>query len=97
MDAKETIRQTLDFLKYKVDNDLCAMEELRSVSDLLQNCLDVKGTVEDFSKYCDKPESSVRNVISRKVLDKPKRRVYYRFFPFIKSIPLKWLSDKKLK
>ena len=97
MDEKETILQTLDFLKYQIINNLCTMEEVRSATELLQNSLDIKGTVEDFAKYLDKPESSVRNVISRKVLDKPKRRVYYRFFPFIKSIPLKWLSDKKLK
>lgn len=95
MDAKETIKQTLDFLKYKVDNDLCTMEELRSVSDLLQNSLNVIGTVEDFAKYCDQSEGNVRTVINRKVIDKPKRRVFYRFFPFIKSVPSKWLKNKR--
>ena len=97
MDAKETIKQVLDFLKYKVDNDMCTMEELRSVSDVLQNSLNVIGTVEDFAKFCDQPESSVRNVISRRVIDKPKRRVFYRFFPFIKSVPSKWLTKKQMK
>lgn len=94
MDAKELIRQTLDFLKYKLDNDLCTMEELDSISKMLQNNLKVTGTVEDFAKYCDKPEQYVRNVINRKVPDKPKRRVFYRFFPFIKNIPDKWLNNK---
>ena len=94
MDAKELIRQTLDFWRYKLDNDLCTMEELESVSKMMQNNLKVLGTVEDFAKFCDKPEQYVRNTISRRVNDKPKRRVYYRFFSFIKNIPDKWLKDK---
>ena len=94
MDAKELIRQTLDFWRYKLDHDLCTMEELESLSKMFQNNLKVTGTVEDFARYCDKPEQQVRNVIHRKVLAKPKRRVYYRFFPFIKNIPDKWLKDK---
>jgi len=94
MDAKETIKQVLDFLKYKVDNDLCTMEELRSVSDVLQNSLNVIGTTEDFAKYFGKPEYTVRNVISRNMMDKPKRRVFYKFFQFIRNVPRKWFADK---
>lgn len=94
MDAKELIRQTLDFWRYKLDNDLCTMEELDSISKMMQNNLKIMGTVEDFAKFCDKPEQYVRNTINRRVNDKPKRRVYYRFFPFIKNIPDKWLKDK---
>lgn len=97
MDAKETIKQTLEFLLYKVDNDLCTMEELRSISDLVQNSLDVVGTVEDFAKHFDTSESNVRTVINRKVMDKPKRRVFYSFFPFVKNVPSKWLKNKHLK
>lgn len=94
MDAKTLIRQTLDYWRYKLDHDLCTMEELDSIARMMENNLRVMGTAEDFAKYCGKTEQAVRNVISRKVLDKPKRRVYYRFFPFIKNIPDKWLKDK---
>ena len=94
MDAKNLIRQTLDYWRYKLDHDLCTMEELDSIARMMENSLRVMGTAEDFAKYCGKTEQAVRNVISRKVLDKPKRRVYYRFFPFIKNIPDKWLKDK---
>ena len=94
MDEKEIIRQTLDFWRFKLDNNLCTMEEIESLSKTLQKDLNVMGTVEDFAKYCDRPEQYVRNVINRKVLDKPKRRVYYRFLPFLRNIPDKWLKDK---
>ena len=93
MDEKEIIRQTLKFWLFKLDENSCTIEELRSLSHAAEQ-LNAIGTVEDFAKYCDKPEQQVRNVINRKVLDKPKRRVYYRFLPFIKNIPDKWLKDK---
>jgi hypothetical protein len=93
MDEKELIRQTLKFWLQKLDDGSCTMEEIRSVPRAIEN-MNVLGTVEDFAKFCGKPEQYVRNVINRKVLDKPKRRVYYRFLPFIKNIPDKWLKDK---
>ena len=93
MDEKEVIRQTLKFWLFKLDDNSCTMEEIRSLSKAAEN-LNVIGTAEDFSKFCDKPEVEVRKVINRKVLDKPKRRVYYKFQSFIKNVPSKWLKDK---
>ena len=94
MDSKRLVGLTLDYWKYLLENNLCTMEELDSLSKMMQKDLEVMGTVEDFAKFCNQPEQYVRNVISRKVPDKPKRRVYHRFFPFIKNIPNKWLKDK---
>lgn len=94
VDAKELINQTLDYYKYKINNDLCTMEEIESVSEMLQKNLNVIGTVEDFSKFCEIPQSHVRTIISRRVFDKPKRRVYYRFLPFIKNVSPKLLKKK---
>lgn len=88
---------TLDFYKYKVNSDSCTMEELKQVSEWLQKGVNTIGTVEDFSKFLDIPESHVRNIISRRVLDKPKRRVYYRFIPFIKSVSDKILKKKQIQ
>ena len=97
MDEKELINITLDFYKYKVNSDSCTMEELKQVSEWLQKGVNTIGTVEDFSKFLDIPESHVRNIISRRVLDKPKRRIYYRFIPFIKSVSDKILKKKQLQ
>lgn len=97
MDEKELINITLDFYKYRVNSDSCTMEELRQTSEWLQRGMNVMGTVEDFAKFCDIPESHVRNIISRRVIEKPKRRVYYRFIPFIKSVSDKILKKKHLE
>ena len=97
MDAKELVRMTLDFYKYKIENDLCTMEEIESVADMLKRNLNIVGTAEDFAKFCDTSESNVRSIISRKVSDKPKRRVYYNFIQFIRNVPEKLLRKKHLK
>ena len=95
MDAKELIQLTLEFYKYKIDNNLCTMEELQSVADMLQRNINIMGTAEDFAKFCDTSESNVRSIINRHVVEKPKRRVYYPFLSFIKNISPKLLKKKR--
>ena len=55
--------------------------------------LNLYGTIEDLAKYYGVPESKVRNTINRKMIEKPKRRVYYRFLSFRKIVPKKWRDN----
>ena len=95
MEVKDLINDTLDFWKYKLNNDLCTPEELTNLAEIAQKELKTYGTIEDLAKFFGVPESSVRNVISRRVIEKPKRRVYYRFQAVLKNIPVKWLNKNK--
>ena len=87
---KNSLSEIIGFIKYKVDNDLCTPEEIESVARMAQENLELFSTVEDLAKYYGVPESKVRNTINRKMLEKPKRRVYYRFISFMKVAPGKW-------
>lgn len=93
MDEKELIKETLDFFKYKVDNG-CTMDDIKVAAQWIAENVGALGTVEDFAKFVGKSERDVRVVLSRKVIDKPKRRVFYHFLPFIKNVPAKWLGKK---
>ena len=95
MDAKSTLSEILGYYKYKVENNLCTMEEIESATKALEGNLEIYGTTEDMANYFGVPNSNVRNVISRKVFDKPKRRVYYRFLAILKAAPTKWLNKNK--
>lgn len=97
MDAKELVNLTLDFYRYKINNNLCTMEEIESVAEMLKKNLDIYGTAEDFAEFCGISQSHVRQIIARNVTDKPKRRVYYKFFSFIKNAPYKLLKKKALR
>ena len=91
MDAlKHNLSEILGYIKYKLDNDLCTQEEIESVSRMVQENLELHGTIEDIARFYDVPESKVRNTINRKMVEKPKRRVYYRFLSFMKIVPEKW-------
>ena len=94
MDDKTIINEVLDFLKFKVNSDSCTPEELRNLSDILTERLNTIGTVEEISEFFNVPQQNLRTMINRKVSDKPKRRVYYRFMSIMKNIPEKWLKHK---
>ena len=88
--AKQILSEILRFYLYKLDNDLCTMEEIESATRALEEDMDIHGTIQDFAEFYRVPEGSVRATINRKVFSKPKRRVYYRFLDFMKSVPDKW-------
>ena len=91
MDAlKHNLSEIIGYIKYKVDNDLCTPEEIESVSRMAMENLELYGTIEDMARFYGVQESKVRNTINRKMIEKPKRRVYYRFLSFMKIVPAKW-------
>lgn len=95
MDAlKHNLSEIIGFIKYKVDNDLCTPEEIEAVSKMAMENLKLYGTIEDLAKFYEVPESKVRNTINRKMIEKPKRRVYYRFLSFMKIVPNKWKKSQ---
>lgn len=95
MDSKEIVNEVLDFLKYKVNNDTCTPDEIRNLSNILTKELGTIGTIEEMAEFFGVSESNLRAMISRKVTDKPKRRVYYKFMSILKNVPDKWLNNRK--
>ena len=94
MNSKDIVNNVLDFLKFKVNSDSCTPDELRNISDMLTRDLDSIGTVDEIARFFDVPEVTLRAMISRKVREKPKRRVYYRFMDILKNVPDNWLKHK---
>lgn len=94
MDAKKYLSEILSFYKYKIDKNLCTPEEMESVAKILDENMKMYGTIEDFAKFYNVSEGNVRATINRKLLAKPKRRVYYPFHEFRKIIPESWRKDK---
>lgn len=90
MDVKKYLIEILDYYKYKVENDLCNLEEMNSVIGALEENARVSGTISDFAKFYDKPENQIRVTISRKLVEKPRRKVLYPFHKFAKIIPENW-------
>ena len=89
MDAKSILSDILAYYKYKIDNNLCTSEEMESACKVLQENMEVYGTIGDFAKFYNTSEGNIRATISRKLLAKPKRLLLYPFHKFMKVVPEK--------
>ena len=94
MDAGKLLSEILGYYKYKVDNNLCTMDEMNDALNALENNMEVYGTIDDFAKFYDVTSTNIRATIARKLLAKPKRKVLYPFHKFAKIIPDKWRNKK---
>jgi hypothetical protein len=94
MDVKKYLIEILDYYKYKVENDLCNLEEMNSVIRSLEENAKVTGTISDFARFFNVPETTVRTNIFRKMFSKPKRKVLYSFSEFLKIVPARWRNNK---
>ena len=94
IDAKKILLEILDYYKYKIDNNFTTMDEINSVVKVLEENMEISGTIEDFAKFYGVTEGNVRATINRKLIAKPKRRVLYPFHLFRKIVPEKWLNKK---
>ena len=90
MDANKLLSEILGFYKYKVDNNLCTMDEMNGAIKALENNMEIHGTISDFAKFYGVSESNVRASIARKLIAKPKRVLLYPFHKFVKIIPDRW-------
>lgn len=91
---KTYLIEILDYYKYKLEHDLCTMEEINSITKAIEESVNVSGTISDFANFYGVPETSVRSNICRKMFDKPKRKLLYPFHKFSRIVPDKWRNKK---
>ena len=89
--VQRTLRELLLFGVYKIDNDLCLPDELRSVADAAASKLNINGTLDDLASFYGKSKDAVSSVIKCRMIEKPKRNVVlYPFSAFQKIVPESW-------
>ncbi len=88
--VKKYLSDYLGFLKYKVDNDRMTLEEEQAFVRLIEENIPLSGTSDDFARYYHQSPTNIRTVISRKMLDKPERKVMRSFKAFSRIVPDKW-------
>lgn len=93
--SKKIVLDFLDYLSFKVRNDSLTMEEADSLARTFTENLKLTGTIDDLANYYGQSRDNVKVVINRKLLSKPKRRVYYSFNAFRSVIPKRWKRGNK--
>lgn len=92
--GKKMLSEFLSYLQYKVDNDLLTMEEVECMARGIEENLTLLGTADDFARFYKQSRTNVSSVINRRMIEKPVRKVYYRFNAFRRIIPEKWKNHK---
>lgn len=88
--SKKLVIEFLDFLKYKVENDLLTMDDIDSIVRAIKQDLKIVATIDNLATFYGQPNVYVRALINRRMIQKPQRRVYYSFNAFSKIVPEKW-------
>lgn len=77
--GKQVLLEFLDYLHFKIENDLLTMEEIETLVHFIDNDLTVLGTIDDFASFYKQSRTNVSSVIHRRLIEKPVRKVYYSF------------------
>lgn len=91
---KQFLLEILDFYRYKVANDKCTQSDMKSVFELLSKEVVSEATISDIADFYGQSDNNVRNIISRKVTERPRRANLYNFGAFIKAVPKNWLLTR---
>lgn len=92
---KEFLLDIIDFYRYKVANDKCTDADMREAFRIMSEGICSDATISDIAKHYGQSESNVRNVLSRKYVGKPTRKVSYNFAKVLTLIPESWRHGRK--
>ena len=88
--GKKILLDFIDFLKFKVENGELTADEIESIVRAVVKESDVYATAEELAAFYGQPVQNVRCVISRKLIKRPRRKVYYPLREFQDVVPESW-------
>lgn len=89
--------EILDYLKYKLLNDDCTPEEIRSFANMAEDNLHINTTTAHIAERYHQSRSNVRNVLSRKTMPKAKWVKLYDYMKFMKNMPKRWKTPQQIE
>ena len=92
---KRLLLEIIDYYRDKIANDNCTEAEMRDIFALVSSKIVGDSTIADIAEHFGQSESNVRNIIARRYIGKPKRRVSYNFFKILDIVPKSWLKKEK--
>ena len=91
MFVKNILLEILQYYEKKLNEDTCTMEEIESITKVLEENMVVYGRLDDFAEHYGKSKDAVSGIIKRKMIQKPRRNVVlYPFHAFRKLVPESW-------
>lgn len=92
--GKKILLEFLDFIRFKVENNLLTMEEIDGAARMIEEHIPLVGTADDLARFYGQSMTNVSSVINRRMIKKPIRRVFHSFNEFRKVVPKSWITHK---
>ena len=91
MSVKSTLIEILEYYLQRLKSDSCTMEEMDDALRVLEQNMELHGTIADFAKFYGKSYDAVNGVIKRRMIAKPKKNLtLYSFSIFRRLVPESW-------
>lgn len=87
---RDTLAEFFGMLQYKVKHGFFTVDDVKAMLRAVESCGGLSATIQDLAGYYHTSEVNVRSVIKRRIIDKPKRKVYYDFLQFSDVVPPSW-------
>lgn len=87
---REVLCDCLGIISQKVRNGSITITDIRTLTDALFSGSEIDASVKEVAGYYGQSETNVRSLIKRKILSKPKRKVYYNFTEICRKVPKSW-------
>ena len=72
----------------------CTPTHMRSLFNLVVENVDMDASLDEIAEHFNQSKSNVSNVIARRYIGRPKRKVLYPFQKILKIVPESWLKRK---
>lgn len=92
--AQEVVLGVIRKWEYDIIHNKCTPAQIKSVYNALVNNLEMDASLDEMAEHFGQSKSNVSNIISRRFIGKPKRKVLYPLHKIIKIVPRNWLSGK---
>lgn len=91
MNAKDTLIEILEYYIHRLKSGGCTMEEIDDALRVVEQNMEIDGSISDFAEFYGKTYEAVNGVIKRRMIAKPKKNLtLYSFSAFRKIIPESW-------
>ena len=87
---REVVGDCFGFIGHKIKDGTVTVDDVRSMFETVISSTGAKASIKEIASYYNKSEVNVRSVIKRRVLGKPRRRVYYDFSEVCRKVPASW-------
>lgn len=87
---REVLCECLGLIENKIKDGSVTVSDIKSMVETLASSVGVDATVKEVAGFYNTSEVNVRSLIKRRILKKPKRRVYYDFREICRNAPKSW-------